>query len=296
MSRLPAISVVIPTYNHASFVLHTFKSVFAQTFSDIEVIVVNDGSPDRTHELLMPLAEAGKIRYFRQQNAGQAAARNRGIEAAMGRYIALIDDDDLWPTGKLMSQMAVLEQDPSVALVYGRADLVGEEGESLSQHERAGLPFELPPDGPSGDVFRAFLSQNFILSPGQTLIRRAALDRLGEPPFDEALWGVDDYDLYLRLSKVGGFVFQKEFALQYRVHSANASRNEAQMHLNEKALFQKLRKRAKNNKEEQRAIIEAWKRRRGRLSRYWAATTLRAIQSGKFQDAATRVNTLWRLR
>ena len=82
----PQVSVVIPTYGHQDFVAKTLESVWAQTFADYEVIVVNDGSPDKTHEVLQPFVASGRIqRYIRQENAGQAAARNRGIAGGAGR-------------------------------------------------------------------------------------------------------------------------------------------------------------------------------------------------------------------
>src|ERR1700719_2929443 len=105
---MPAVSVIIPTYNHRDFVLDAIESVFAQTFTDYEVIVVNDGSPDDTASVLAPLASAGRIRYLEQANAGQGAARNRGIAQARGEFIALLDDDDRWPADKLEWQVGEL--------------------------------------------------------------------------------------------------------------------------------------------------------------------------------------------
>ncbi|MBA2437335.1 MAG: glycosyltransferase family 2 protein, partial [Acidimicrobiia bacterium] len=113
------ISVVVPTYNHRDFVLQALESAFAQTFTDIEVIVVNDGSGDDTEALLRPLVQAGRIAYLEQENQGQAAARNRGWQAARGKYVAFLDDDDLWPPGKLEWQARVLEEQPQTVLVYG---------------------------------------------------------------------------------------------------------------------------------------------------------------------------------
>ena len=114
------ISVVIPTYNHGPLLLDTLASVFAQTHQDYEVIVVNDGSPDDTAELLRPLVETRRVIYLEQENAGQAAARNRGLQAARGDYIAFLDDDDLWPADKLAWQVRVLDENPESVLVYGR--------------------------------------------------------------------------------------------------------------------------------------------------------------------------------
>ena len=117
----PCVSVIIPTYKHQDFVLATLDSVFAQTFTDYEVIVINDGSPDDTAEVLLPLAEAGRIRYIEQKNTGQSIARNRGIAEAQGEFIALLDDDDLWPPDKLEWQVEALRRQPDVALIAGPA-------------------------------------------------------------------------------------------------------------------------------------------------------------------------------
>ncbi|MGF1634998.1 MAG: glycosyltransferase family 2 protein [Phycisphaerae bacterium] len=207
-------SVVIPTYNHRNFIRSTLDSVFAQTFEDYEVIVVDDGSPDDTAEVLAPLADAGRIRLIRQANAGQAAARNRGIDEARGTYIALLDDDDLWPADKLAVQVNAFE--PEDVLVYG----------DVRRFRDDGLPETDPPRTyPTGDVLEAFLRENYIVSPGQTLIRRDALRRVGG--FDRHVWGSDDWDLYLRLARLGPVCYVPHVALRYRLHEGNASRHAA---------------------------------------------------------------------
>src|SRR5438034_6092600 len=120
LPRLHArVSVVIPTYCHQDTIIDTLKSVFLQTFQDFEVIVVNDGSPDETAQLVAPLAAVGRIRYLEQSNQGQAAARNRGLEEATGEFISFLDDDDLWPADKLEWQVSYLERNPSIAAVGG---------------------------------------------------------------------------------------------------------------------------------------------------------------------------------
>src|SRR4051794_22002333 len=122
---MPLVSVIIPTYKHRDYVLRTLESVFAQTFTDYEIIVVNDGSPDDTADVLRPLVEAGRIRYIEQPNAGQASARNRGIAEARGEFIAMLDDDDLWPAGKLEWQVAEMHRDSDAVVIYGFAEFFG---------------------------------------------------------------------------------------------------------------------------------------------------------------------------
>ncbi len=216
----PLVSVVMPTYKHEDYVLQALDSVFAQTFTDYEVIVINDGSPDGTAEILKPLAAAGRIRYFEQANAGQAAARNRGIAEAKGEFIAFLDDDDLWPPDKLEWQVREMEAHPEAALVYGIMETFGSPPQVTHPQKWA----------PSGWVKKAFVGAGWIRSPGQTLIRTAALRRIGG--FDVNLWGTDDWDLYLTLTEFGQFRYLPRIALRYRQHPSNASKSVWRMYLN----------------------------------------------------------------
>jgi glycosyltransferase involved in cell wall biosynthesis len=208
---LPAVSVVIPTYNHRAFIIEALDSVFAQTFTDHEIIVVNDGSPDDSAAILRPLLESGRIRYIEQRNAGQGSARNKGIAQAKGEFIALLDDDDTWPPDKLQWQMQALKEDPEALAVYGYAERFG----NLEGEHR---PW---PSAPSGWIFDQLVGQNWVHSPGQMLIRRSALVSLGG--FDSGIWGTDDWDLWLRLSKTGKILYRHQLALRYRTHETNAS-------------------------------------------------------------------------
>ncbi len=220
----PAVSVVIPAYNHGRHVMETLHSVFAQSFRDFEVIVIDDGSPDDTSQVLRPLAESGKIRYTRQENRGQAAARNAGLRQARGEFIALLDDDDLWPVDKLAWQVEALRSNRDAVLVYGFAHSFDD------HHERLDEGWPRLPLAPAGQVHERFLRQNWIISPGQTLMRRNILTALGG--CDESVWGADDWDLYLRLSREGSFLFQQRLALKYRFHGGNSSNNVYRMYKN----------------------------------------------------------------
>ena len=115
MARSPLISVVIPTYNRPSLLIETLKTVFAQTFADYEIIVVDDGSTDDTVERLRPYSE--RIRLISQENQGIGAARNRGIDESRGKYVALLDHDDLWMPGKLQAQVEFYLEHPWCSVV-----------------------------------------------------------------------------------------------------------------------------------------------------------------------------------
>ncbi len=214
---MPAVSVIVPTYNHRAYVLTTLNSVFAQTFTDYEVIVVNDGSPDGTTEQLLPLVETGRIRYFEQANAGQAAARNRGLAKANGEFVAFLDDDDLWPPDKLAWQVEVLRADPDVCLIAGSARVFQHDDQEICHWNR----------GVGAVTLERLCESNPLTSPGQALIRHRALAAVGG--LREEVWGADDWDLYFRLLRQGRLVVQDRTALCYRIHEGNASRQTMKM-------------------------------------------------------------------
>jgi glycosyltransferase involved in cell wall biosynthesis len=216
MSSPPLVSVIIPTYKHRDYISHTLDSVFAQSFRDFEVIVVNDGSPDDSDAVIRNHPSFGRIRYLQQSNAGQASARNAGLAEARGQYIALLDDDDLWPADKLAWQVEALASGESV-LIGGAVSLF-QDGNPPHRHFAAkSASLELP-DLANGCPF---------FSPGQTLIRASALRQVGG--FDQSIWGADDFDLYIRLARIGRLATSPRPSLFYRLHGANASRNRDRM-------------------------------------------------------------------
>jgi len=224
---MATVSVIIPTYKHRDFILETCASVLKQTFTDFEIIIVNDASPDDTAEVLRPLVESGKIRYIDQPHAGQAAARNRGLAEATGEFIAFLDDDDLWVPDKLEWQVRLMREHSNVVLIYGYCGRVGSED-----------GWRWPDaDAPTGDVRQPFLTQNWIVSPGQALMRRQTLYDVGG--FDETIWGADDWDLYIRMSRWGDFIFEDRVGLYHRVHANNASKDFWRMYGNSEKLLHK---------------------------------------------------------
>lgn len=230
------VSVVIPTFKHRDFVIATLNSVYAQTFTDYEVIVVNDGSPDDTANALKPLADTGRIRYIEQSNQGQAVARNRGLAEAQGEFIAFLDDDDLWPPDKLAWQVKLLTEFSDTVLVYGDATVVNTDFSSAEPsyfEQNQSNEAELP----SGSVHADLLVRNWITSPGQVMIRTSAIREING--FDETIWGADDHDLYIRLAEKGQFLHRERRALYYRLHANNASKDIQRMYLNGKLIRDK---------------------------------------------------------
>jgi glycosyltransferase involved in cell wall biosynthesis len=212
----PKVSVVIPTFKHRDFICRTLESVFNQTMTDYEVIVVNDGSPDDTAAVLAPLIETKRIQYFEQANLGQSNARNHGIQVSRGYFIALLDDDDVWPNDKLEWQTQFLEEHPDVGMVGGTLRAIDEHGSFKWEGVFT----------PSID-FETLFSGNPFLSPGQTLIRADLLKRLGG--MSAEIWGADDWDLWFRIAKISRIVMLNRLALYYRLHPGNASRQTARL-------------------------------------------------------------------
>ena len=250
--------------------LATLESVFAQTFTDYEIIVINDGSPDNTAAVLKPFAEAARIRYIEQANQGQATARNRGLAEAQGEFIAFLDDDDLWPVDKLASQISCMEAYPNAVMAYGLAARL-ENSSSIINEET-----------PSGQLSQYFRERSHIVSPGQTLIRTKALREIGG--FDAAIWGADDWDIYARLAPLGDVIFSSGVALLYRSHSSNASKNVWKMYTNCRLVQQKRFGRFPRPRD-----FRAWMNCRRHINNLYfdqcAATAQDLTRHGKYKEA-----------
>ena len=211
---MPKISVVIPVYGHAEYVSDALDSVLAQSYDDFEVIVINDGSPDASESVLEPYIRSSQIRYVCQGNKGVAAARNHGLAMASGEFITFLDDDDLWPLDKLDTQINQMKN--CDAVMVGGSSHIFLGNEYADEGSFVDDKFKLL------NTIDFFLGNPFA-SPGQVMIRKSALDAVGG--YNEAIWGVDDLDLWIRLSRIGEIRKYDHLALYYRVHDANASLN-----------------------------------------------------------------------
>ncbi len=184
---MPRVSVIIPTYNRAGLVPEAVASVLAQTYQDFELLVVDDASTDATAEALA--AFGGEILVFRRpQRGGVSAARNRGIGAAQGEWLAFLDSDDLWLPEKLARQMALMAAQPRLL---------------LSQTEETWVRREVrvnPPRTHRKEGGRIFLRslERCLVSPSAAVLHRSLFEAHGG--FDETLPAAEDYDLWLRLS------------------------------------------------------------------------------------------------
>ncbi|MDY6782131.1 MAG: glycosyltransferase [Cyanobacteriota bacterium] len=207
------ISIIIPVYNGEKTIEKTLNSVFQQTFQDIEILIIDDGSQDKTLEIVNKTGES-KLKIHSQKNSGQAAARNKGIELAKGEYIAFLDADDLWTPDKLERQLNSLQTHPEAAVAYSWTDYIDESG-SFVQHGRK--------ISAEGDVYSELLTNNFIENGSNVLVRKSALDEVGN--FETSLPPAADWDMWLRLAKCYPFVVVRAPQVLYRVSSSSSSSN-----------------------------------------------------------------------
>ncbi len=208
---MSTISVVLPAYNAERTILETIQSVQKQTFSDFEIIVINDGSTDRTLELL-DTVEDPRLKVFSYSNGGLPVARNRGISQSTGAFITFLDADDLWTPDKLELQLAALQQNPEAGVAYSWTCNMDEKGENF--HPGHQVIFE-------GYVYSKLLLGNFIASGSNIMIRQKAIASVGE--FDPTLRSCEDWDFYLRLAANWHFVVVPKPQILYRQSSGAMS-------------------------------------------------------------------------
>jgi glycosyltransferase involved in cell wall biosynthesis len=206
------VSVIVPTYNRAQFICQGIDSVLAQGFQDFEIIVVDDGSTDNTVEVLQPYYD--RITYIYQENQRVSAARNTGIAASHGDYVAFLDSDDLFLPDKLDIQVRVLDEQPEVGLVVCGYQYIAEDGHFLRE-SHGWLEY------PTITIESIILGG--LAPPSAVLVRRSWLDHAGG--FDPGLSHSEDPDLWLRLALAGcPMVWEPSIVSQYRVHATNLSR------------------------------------------------------------------------
>lgn len=203
------VSVIVPAYNCDKYVAAALESIFNQTYKKLEVIVINDGSTDNTRSVLEKFGD--RIVLIDQKNSGPATARNRGLEKATGSYVAFLDGDDLWEPNKLAEQIAVLEKNPDVALVYSNLEHFYE-----GTDKRIKGPSVLP----SGFVLDKLLVESFIALP-TVVVRAEVIKEIGG--FDESLYTAEDLNLYLKIARDHKFIGVDKVFLRRRLHGNNTS-------------------------------------------------------------------------
>jgi glycosyltransferase involved in cell wall biosynthesis len=207
------VSVIIPTYNRAQLLSEALESALSQTYADVEVIVVDDGSTDTTDRVLSEYAN--RVVCIRQQNAGPPAARNAGLRVCSGEFVVFLDSDDLLLPQKVELQVAYLRIRPSIDAVYGDGYTLNEDG-VFGPLEPYVVRF--PRENPLALV-ASLLSRN-LFAINCALVRRCSLPAVG--PFDESLTAMEDWDLWLRMVLGGGQIaYEDDKVAVYRRYGNN---------------------------------------------------------------------------
>lgn len=223
------VSVIIPNHNYARYLGGAVDSALAQTYPDIEVIVVDDGSSDESKDVLINYGNG--ITTILQKNSGVAASRNNGVAASDGEFVAFLDADDEWLPEKIEKQVAMFRADPSLGLVHVGVEEIDRDGRSR-RHRL---------EGASGDATRELLmlGERGILGGGSgSMVPRAVFDQVGG--FDTRLSTSADWDFFYQVARRHPVGFVPRALLRYRVHTTNMSANVAAMEHDMTLAFEKV--------------------------------------------------------
>jgi glycosyltransferase involved in cell wall biosynthesis len=209
----PCVSIVMAAKNYARFLPQAVESVLAQTFTDWELLIIDDGSTDATPAVVRPFLADSRIRYTRSDRLGQSRAKNLGISLSRGEFVAFLDADDAWEPSKLEKQLALFQDRPEVGVVYSRRSLMDESGQALPQ-SRPAMP-------PRGRILEQMFVQNHVCF-SSAVVRRIVFSHVGafDPEWDLAI----DYDLWLRVARHYEFDFVDEELVRYRTGHGNLSK------------------------------------------------------------------------
>ncbi|MCC5602189.1 glycosyltransferase [Nostoc favosum] len=207
------ISVIIPAYNSEKTIKETIQSVLKQTFTNFELIIINDGSRDSTIEVIAEIKDS-RIKVFSYPNAGGNVSRNRGLHLAVGEFVSFLDADDLWTPDKLQSQLKILQENVTAKVAYSWTDYIDANGEFILSGKRINL---------NGNVYENLLLNNFLENGSNPLICRKALIKLGG--FDESLSAAQDWDMWLRLASKFDFICVPSVQILYRISANSVSSN-----------------------------------------------------------------------
>jgi len=208
----PLVSVIMPTYNRRDLIVVAIDSVIAQDYQNWELVIIDDGSVDKTDELLHTrYAGEDRIKYLYQKNAGQSSARNQGISISSGKYIAFLDSDNLWEPNRLATGVEVLCNNSNIGLCFADSISIDIRGREIDRQNMRRY---------SGMVFPLMVIDNFV-SMNTVLVRRSILP--SDRPFNQANRLDEDYELWLDLSVNNEFFYIPQFLSRYRVEGNRVS-------------------------------------------------------------------------
>ncbi|MBF2003621.1 MAG: glycosyltransferase family 2 protein [Synechococcales cyanobacterium C42_A2020_086] len=276
MSASPTVSVLMPVYNSERYVAQAIESILNQTFSDFELLIINDGSTDRSLSILQRYAaQDPRIRLFSRENQGIARTRNELLHRATGEFIAVLDSDDIALPDRLARQLQFLRQHPEVVCLGSAYQIMDSAGRVLTA-----LPVPLD----DAEIQRLALAGHASIFQSCVMMRRAVVLDIGG--YNNALPPAEDLDLWLRLGEVGQLANLPEVLVQYRVHANSVSERDCAFQRQQayEACRQAWQRRGITGQFE---ATEPWRPGKDRASqhRFWLQYGWWAFNSGERQTA-----------
>ena len=206
---MPLVSVIVPSYNHEKYIVETIESIVNQTYKNIELIVIDDGSKDNSLNILKNLQQKYNFTLISRENKGLSATLNEGVLIAKGKYVSVCASDDILVLEKIEKQVSYMEINLQYMISYGKVIYFYPNGATKKIRNSAYK---------EGDVFESLLLQKFFISPASVIYRKEVFDKIGG--FDTSL-AVEDADIFLRIAKEYQIGYQNEYFYYYRLHENN---------------------------------------------------------------------------
>lgn len=269
------ISVIIPAYNVEKYIAKNLDSVMGQTYKNLEIIVVNDGSTDSTREIVEEYVKKdSRILLINQENRKLAGARNTGLRIAKGEYICIFDSDDLMVPEKIEKQVAYLQQYPQCDFVYSNVYHFIDGNDEVYYFPIANI-------GAGGSSYKSLLEYGNYINPNAVLFKRSVYDDNGG--FDERMASAEDWDYWLTISRAGTRIsFMEDFLTLYRIRKDSLTRDSATM--NEAALYTLGKQMSSPLLPEERTTVEK------KISRYQLRLIVSYLCAGRKKDARVLMN------
>lgn len=276
MADTPLVSVVVPCFNHGRFLREALASIGTPAVRT-EIIVVDDGSTDSTPEVMATFETANDFRGVRQQNAGLAEARNKGLRESRGKYVVFLDADDRLAPGAIDLGAACIDERPECAFVFGRCRMIDRDGTVLPTPEQPRIV---------RDHYRELLRRNYIWMPATVMFRRDPLERIGG--FNSDVNAAADYEVYLHLARHYPVYDHAQVVAHYRQHDTNMSGNAGRMLRETLAVMRSQRPFLAGDESSLAAYEEGWRTWQAFYGAHLATEIRLAVRNSRWVEALSK--------
>lgn len=229
--KMQKVSIIIPAYNSAEYIKQAVDSALGQTYKNVEIVVVDDGSTDNTAGVLAPYIKENNIKYIHQENEGAGMARNKGINNSSGEIVAFLDADDIWMPDKLEKQIPLLSN-PDIGVVYSDIEIFGDSFVALRHSEIASGFYR-------GNILKHLIKGNFIPT-SSVVMRRSIFGIIDGFADNSRFYTVEDYEFWLRVATITKFDYVSDSLVKYRVHKDQLSGSRVKTHASLARLYKSL--------------------------------------------------------